>query len=330
MSDTAIRSVVSAAPAPLPRFQGAVRFQAALDQDRTWRLLVIAALTIAAVAGSGLGSLALRVGEPAVLAWSVMAGGLIIRCVARRNGLTFAAGWRDLLLMGVLSLTVAAAASFAQPAAMLRLAAGIVIVTVALLVMNQIGAAVVYWRSSPVLVGTGALGGAYAYWLISGSTGIAAGGAAVAAIMTLTTWRPGRKLEPAIGLSRAAGVAWALLAWGGAGGPEPHHALSIVALILFLAVDTWGEQRRSFASVAAVAVFLQLATLPPSEQLPLGSLVLQPLCSVAVFVVLAVAGWRFMSAARLLSPAATYRIAPLCVVPRLDRGLDHPVKISVA
>jgi len=330
MSDSAIQTVVAAAPAPLPRFQGALRFQAALDQDKTYRVLVLVALSIAGVAGAGFGTLPSRAGEPVVLAWSLMASGLIVRCIGRRSSPGLGLDWRDILLLGVLSLVLVAAASFTQPTVLLRLAIGVVIAVAPLVLLERLGAVAAQaqiWLGPPVAA---VLAAAFGYWVSSGSVGVSAVAAAVAVVAVLTTWRPGRGVGATIGLTRAAGIGWALLAWGGESGPEPYRALSIIALVIFLALDLWSEQRRSFAAVATVAVFLQLATLPPFEQLLFGSLLLQPLCSVAVFVALAFAGWRFMAAARLLQPTATYRIAPLCVVPRLDRGLDHPVKISVA
>ncbi|TAJ22242.1 MAG: hypothetical protein EPO64_14290, partial [Nitrospirae bacterium] len=79
-------SISKAKPQPMPRFDGAGRFQLALDADVRYRAIVAGALLLAAFAGSAMGSLSYRAGLPCTALWSLMAAGLVARCSARRPG----------------------------------------------------------------------------------------------------------------------------------------------------------------------------------------------------------------------------------------------------
>lgn len=156
-----------------------------------------------------------------------------------------------------------------------------------------------------------------------------AGGGAACWLVTRPLLPPAAGAMALRGLTAFAGLGWAALAWGmGLRDFDVSMFLAIAATVV--ALDVAAVRRNWFATLAAVALFLQLAAMPPSEELLRRFLWLQPLASLGAFMALLIAGLRYVEAARWRLPAATYRIYPLCVVPRLDRGLDHPVKINVA
>jgi len=331
MNAAAPTPVAKAAPQPLPRFDGGGHFQAALDADWRYRALVAAALMIAAAAGAGLGTLSSRAGLATALLWSVTVAGLVARCAARRDGLAGQLGRPGALVVLAAAPVVAAMASAADGLEALRTIGAAAAVGAALWLLSW-RFPLSHWLSAGAVLAAGAASGAWAAPAIGGVNGwIAAGlGLAAAAIIVAASYRRAGGVDATVATTRLAGLGWAIFAWGGAARGGFHADAALVAALAVVALDLWTTRRRAFAAVVAAGVFIQLGALPPVEELLRGSLLLQPLFSIAAFAVLIIAGWRFVAASQARQPSVTYRIAPLCVVPRLDRGLDHPVKISVA
>ncbi len=146
-------------------------------------------------------------------------------------------------------------------------------------------------------------------------------------------------LASGVFLGRAALLVWVFAAAG------VFHAdgaanLPILLGIVLLVMDLFQDQEIRFVAVLAGVLILQIGTLAWSQSLAgtpeAGSssdgiflFILQPLASLGMAALLAWAGLHYYQAALLRLPRSTYRIAPLCVVARLDRAQDHPVKIDV-
>lgn len=334
MSDATNTRTADAAPPPLARHDGERRYQDALDTDRVYRLLLAAALLLAAFAGSGFGLLPYR-SEPLLGAlWSITVAGLIVRCVAGRSALQWQSRDDGAIASGGDILAILAPCVAFMVSA--RSGGGAIMTTVGI----AAGCALVLWLLSrplramaratgiAVILGTGAAG----LWLARRNGGgdeisAAAIGIAVGLAAAASAYRPGLAVNPLLAVTRLAGVGWALLGWGKYG--QEVGAL-LFALVVLIVIDVMAIRRRTFIALAAAVMFVELAALPPGEELLRGSLLLQFPVAAVIFGLLVLAGMRHVAASLRRMPGATYRIAPLCVVPRLDRGRDHPVKISVA
>jgi hypothetical protein len=128
--------------------------------------------------------------------------------------------------------------------------------------------------------------------------------------------------------TRLATIAYAWCAWRGPGAGRIVEFIFAAAVILTL--DALTVRRRHFAVIVAAVVLTHLCALPPSANLLQPALPLHLVTASLEMLLLTVAGFRFLLASLWQFPSATYRIAPLCIVPRLDRAWDHPVKINVA
>ena len=103
----------------------------------------------------------------------------------------------------------------------------------------------------------------------------------------------------------------------------------IAAALVIVTLDVLTARRRSFVVIVAAVAAVHLGALPPSADLLKPQLPLQFLAATLEFLLLTLAGLRFVQASLWRLPGATYRLAPLCIVPRLNRAWDHPVKINV-
>lgn len=173
--------------------------------------------------------------------------------------------------------------------------------------------------------------------LRSGAMGLYAFGAALGAagVFLLAALAIGAgpmawPFNPALALMRLALLAWAFLAWGG--GLRDSHSIAsfLVVCAAALTLDFFAVRRSYFVATVAVVVLAHVANLTPAFELPRAQLWLQLPAAAAEYVLLVLAGLRHVLAQPCRLPSATYRVAPLCVVPRLDRAWDHPVKISVS
>jgi hypothetical protein len=170
--------------------------------------------------------------------------------------------------------------------------------------------------------------------LRSGAAGLHAVAAALGAagVFLLASFAVGAgwPLNPALALMRLALLAWALFAWG-EGLRDPGNLAPFLAVCAAaLALDVFAVRRSYFAATVAVVVLAHVANLTPAREVPRSQLWLQFPAVAAEYALLVLAGLRHVLAQPWRLPNATYRIAPLCVVPRLDRAWDHPVKISVS
>ncbi len=148
-------------------------------------------------------------------------------------------------------------------------------------------------------------------------------------------------LASAVFLGRAAMLAWIFAAAGVFHADGTTTNLPLLLGILMLAMDLFQDHEIRFILVLAGVLILQIGTLGWAGSLsgglagiPSGSssillFILQPFASLGAAALLTWAGFRYYQASLLRIPRSTYRIAPLCVVPRLDRAQDHPVKIDV-
>lgn len=146
-------------------------------------------------------------------------------------------------------------------------------------------------------------------------------------------------LASAVFLGRAAMLAWIFAAAGVFHADGTTTNLPILLGIVLLVMDIFQDSETRFVTVLFDVLILQIGTLAWTQSLAgapeTGSssdgmllFVLQPFASLGAAALLAWAGLRFYQASLLRLPRSTYRIAPLCVVPRLDRAQDHPVKID--
>ncbi len=131
----------------------------------------------------------------------------------------------------------------------------------------------------------------------------------------------------AVAITRLSGIGYAFLVWRWP--TDAPIVGAICAATALLVVDLLTSRRRPFAAIAAAVFMVHLGALPPSANLLGHGLSLQILAATLEFLLLTMAGFRYVQASLWKYPSATYRIAPLCIVPRLNRAWDHPVKINV-
>ena len=131
----------------------------------------------------------------------------------------------------------------------------------------------------------------------------------------------------AVAVTRLSGIGYAFLVWRWP--TDAPIVGAICAATALLVVDLLTSRRRPFAAIAAAVFMVHLRALPPSANLLGLELPLQIVAATLEFLLLTIAGFRYVQASLWRFPSATYRIAPLCIVPRLNRAWDHPVKINV-
>jgi hypothetical protein len=144
-----------------------------------------------------------------------------------------------------------------------------------------------------------------------------------------TNASPARKaaVVTALVITRVSGIGFGFLIWRW---PDDAPMVgAILAAIALLILDMLTIRRRSFAAIAAAVFVVHLGALPPSANLLGQQLPVQILAATLEFLLLSFAGFRYAQASLWKFPSATYRVAPLCIVPRLNRAWDHPVKINV-
>jgi len=110
----------------------------------------------------------------------------------------------------------------------------------------------------------------------------------------------------------------------------PRASAAAGTALAIAALQAVAAKRASFVpAVVVVAAIHFTSAVSPALAGRLAQHVWLQLAAVAVeFLLLVGAGYRYALAAVLRLPTATYRVAPLSVVPRIDRAWDHPVKIS--
>lgn len=110
---------------------------------------------------------------------------------------------------------------------------------------------------------------------------------------------------------------------------QANVAASLVCAIAIIGFDRVLALRPAFANAVAILIFIHVGGLAlfATGAFPLWAQIGAATIEGGLVVY---AGFRDTAAAVLKLPLATYRIAPLCVVSRLERAQDHPVRIDVA
>lgn len=324
-------------PEPLGRHDRDARREAVLAVDPLYRHCLLAAFALAAAAGGGFGLLAVHGGWLACSLWSVMVAGLAVRAVVPR-----AAVGRGMPDPAMLRRALALLAGSALAVAGLSAFAGGGDEAATVVAVVSAGAALAWlagWRQRLVsalaqftFLG---LGGVLAVLITAPGGDIAAlaatavGGMAVVVVAIVTARGSDGFVNPLLVVTRIATVGWAAAAWGGGFVDGLGITLFVLVAVAVIALDAFLVWNRYFLAVVIAVATVHLLALPDLDVLH-EALWLQLASVAAEFVLLLMAGIGHAEAVRRGLPTATYRIAPLCIVPRLDRAWDYPVKINVA
>lgn len=337
------RAIPSALPAPA----GGARFAAKLAGDRAYRLCLLGAFALALLAGGSGGEMALPVPGFAVALWAVVATALISfslqplpprdrmeqsppdaapQAQARRQRLFIR------LLLPAAALMVFRSGRDAWPPLAMVLAIFLVLLWLRarprrfafanFLAALATPAAAALWNPLP---------GPWerATWL--------ALALAASILFLFFAFKLKMRFASVFFTARVALIAWGFATLGAAhASASSSSAVPVLLATAFFLLDGLSLVAPFFAATVAAALALQLGGLAwtglsysaldsPGSQLPL---LLQPAAALLGAALLAAAGLRHTRASLLQLPRSTYRIAPLCVVPRLDRAQDHPVKID--
>ena len=103
-------------------------------------------------------------------------------------------------------------------------------------------------------------------------------------------------------------------------------APAVAGLIAVFTLERWLQRPRTFIVLVALWATLHLLGLRSVD----GSLAVRLTLSVSGFLLLVVAGWRFGESSLIRWWQSIYINSPRCLVPRLDRSSDYPLKIDVA
>jgi hypothetical protein len=335
-------------PAALPTPAGLARFATSLREDAIYRRCVLGAFALALLAGGNAGAMARDLPGFIAVLWAVIAASMAIAAIepqlfgnavsARREARQrFDQTFAFLLVPATLLLVFRSGAD-----AWLPLGISVAIAAVTYLLRGNIqlhgvvngflcvaaAPAATLWN--PVDSQLERMGwfflalalGAVFVWLAR-RYGFGAEGEELL------------ELSSAVFLGRAATLAWVFAAAGVFHADGTTTNLPILLGIVLLVLDLIQDNEIHFARVLAGVLILQIGTLAWTPS-PAGAVssdsiflfLLQPFASLGAAALLAWAGLRYYQASLLRQPRSTYRIAPLCVVPRLDRAQDHPVKID--
>jgi hypothetical protein len=123
------------------------------------------------------------------------------------------------------------------------------------------------------------------------------------------------------------------LAWTGSAFLEGAHqplrslfallVLGVVAVLLLANI-----YKRSFSAIALSVIVLHVGANAWCVPDLHGALWLQLPAVMLEFAFMTAAAWRYASAAMLRLPRTTYRISPPCIVPLLDRDMEHLAQID--
>ena len=326
------RDATAAKPQPLPRPEGDRRVQAALDADRAFGRYLSACFVIAATAGSGFGRLAGAQPWAWTTLWCLTAAGLAARCIgpraAWRRGVADVHAYRvGAARLAALALGIEVLASIRGGAEALMVGGPVLAVAAVILAAAYIGRA----ANTVVPLLLIAAGGAIPWFVDSSvapiwlaSVGLGAG----ALVAAVSSRGADGVINAAMAVTRFTGITYAFLVWRWP--VEAPACGAIVAGAAIITLDVLAVRRRSFVAIAAAVAAVHLGALPPTAELLGRGLPLQIVATILEFILLCFAGFRYVQAALWGLPGATYRLAPLCIVPRLNRAWDHPVKINVA
>ena len=332
------RKMVSEKKPMLPVHAGESRYQLALDSDRNFREMILAAFALTLLAASGFGQSASSIGPVRIAFISIGAAGFGLRIVALRFaaqgvGTSLVDGPNSRLVavvicgFGVLGSFLGGGSGFQAMGAVFVCTALILLVT-----HFNVLRSVFYSLAGLGLIAfltwsSGFSGGSFN----SASAIITFAVSAVAlGISFFSNWNQPSSMQPALIVTSFAAYGWIIFTvfsvlkapWSG--------PIAILAIPLFAVVERQITVRSAFAPIIVLLVLLHLSAFidPNANQTRLIAPHLTAL--VLEFCLLGMAGYRHAIAALNRFPLATYRSSPQCLVPTLDHAWDHPVKIDAA
>ena len=319
----------------LPHNRGEVRYQSALDQDKSYREMVLGAVAIALFAGSGFGHLGSVAGPWMASLVSLTIAGFGIRMVVPKGfpenaGTYFVKGSVSRLLIstifgfGILCSLLSGWTSIE----VLTLACGQSLLVILANIeakfnrlTNLIGSLALLYSCSHLAN----LGGQ----LLPGWSGIGLLiGMMLCAICILENARHPDQIRSALTLSSLATCSVVILlvaenvptsfaAWIGFG-------LSL----LVIAFQRVISKRSSFAPIFILVVGTHLLSTAMKANNLLEPVAPQIIVVLLEFTLLGMASYRHSYALLSRYPRATYRSSPQCLVPGLDHAWEHPIKID--
>lgn len=329
------RKLVNELKPLLPTHAGEARYQAALDGDRKFREMVLAAFALALFGGTGFGQMAATAGPTRSALLCITAAGFALRSISFRTAVPRAGNLVDGPPLRLVAVTVIGYGILGS------LLGGLYgLVSMAIVVVATIATAVVSARPGLRPLGYAlaclALVGA-SIWklgLLSGSIpilGIVAGfsiGSACVAISLIANSNQGVAYQPTMVMTSIAGFAW--IFWtASAAMASPWNLVAAVFGCLVLAfVERQLSARASFAPIVIALVLLQFSGCAGAVRLPPKTVAPMLVALTLEFCLVGMAGYRHAIASLRRYPHATYRSSPQCLVPSLDHAWDHPIKID--
>lgn len=327
-------------PDALPTPAGLARFVARLSGDRIYRRCLLGAHAVALIAGSAGGLMALQVPGFVVALWAVVATSVAAASIEPQLSGEISAAQQQardryervfaVMLVPATLLMVFRSGMQAWLPLCISLAVALATRWLSgnpqrhaflngLLCLGVIPAATL-WNPVPQQIAR------MAYFFLA---------LGVAVLFAVLASKRGDGLASSAFLARVAVLAWLFATLGMIHANAAPSNLPLLLAAALLLMDFLRVRDPRFLYVLAGVLILQMGSLawtgldePGMDGRFLGFL-LQPIATLAGATLLAWAGFRSYEASLLQLPRSTYRIAPLCVVPRLDRAQDHPVKIDV-
>jgi hypothetical protein len=335
-------------PVALPAPAGLARFVARLSGDRIYRRCLLGAYALALLAGSAGGLMALQFPGFIVALWAVVATSVVAASIEPQLPGEFSAAQqrardryeRVFALMLVPTTLLMVFRSGMEAWLPLCISLAIALAT-RLLSGNPQGHAFLNGLLCLGVIPATTLWNPVPQQIARMACFFLALGAAV--LLVVLASKRGAGLASSAFLARVALLAWLLATLGMIHTNASPSNLPLLLAAALLVVDLLRLRDPRFVFVLAGVLILQLGSLawtgldePVLNEIGKSGLnshllilLLQPIATLAGATLLAWAGFRSYEASLLQLPRSTYRIAPLCVVPRLDRAQDHPVKIDV-
>lgn len=326
------RAASSAKPQPLPKPEGDRRTQAALDRDRVFRRGVLAMGAVAVAAGSGFGRFAAVHGLWPTALGCILAGGLFARWAGpsgawRRGTADVAAARAGSWWFAAIAIVFAALCGLRSGTAGALTVVAVAGIASIAAVLNSLGRAASLVGS--LLLVTAAAG---ISWALEAGMGGPWTGSVILTLAALSSVVSSLSVDASVNIvlatTRFAPMAyfWFALAADG----RASWTVLALAVAATVTLEVLSTGRRSMFTLIAMVAGVHLGALCLSADLVGRELPLQLVAIAAEFALLVLCGLRHVQASWWRLPSATYRVAPLCIVPRLDRAWDHPVKINVS
>ena len=322
----------------LPVHAGESRYQVALDSDRNFREMILAAFALALFAATGFGQAAITAGPIRTGLLCLAGAGFGLRIVALR----FASPGTDTGLVDGphLRLVATVVGGAGVVGSLLGGSEGIQAVMGVLLCTALLLAGTSLERLRPLLY---TLVGIVLTAFITYSYGTAGGGfnssmavlgftlgVAGVAVSSLSNWDQPTANQPTMMVTSFATYGWIILtsltdlraAWVG--------PVALVTCVLYGILERQITVRSAFAPIIILLVVLHLSGFVDAGANQARLIGPHLTALLLEFCLLGMAGYRHAIAALNRFPLATYRSSPQCLVPTTDHAWDHPVKIDAA